>query len=95
MAYKFRNLSVLAYANGFTLWHYATGDPMADVLAPGYFADADNMLRTGDHIHVNADLSRCIHAGSVVINRTGGQIVAQRFWTGDPRYPAAPKEAAA
>jgi|DEB0MinimDraft_3_1074331.scaffolds.fasta_scaffold02622_8 hypothetical protein len=93
--YEARNLSVLAYANGFTLWHYATFDQMADVLAPGYFADADNMLRTGDHIHVNADLGRCIHAGSVVISKTGEQIVAQRFWTGDPRDPAAPKEVAA
>ena len=29
MAFAIRNLSVLAYANGFTLWHYA------DMLAEG------------------------------------------------------------
>ena len=26
MAYLSKNLSVLAYANGFTLWHYTTAD---------------------------------------------------------------------
>lgn len=26
MAFKNRNFSVLAYANGFTLWHYATNE---------------------------------------------------------------------
>jgi len=25
MAFAIRNLSVLAYANGFTLWHYKAG----------------------------------------------------------------------
>ena len=29
MAFAIRNLSVLAYANGFTLWHYKAGrDPL-------------------------------------------------------------------
>jgi hypothetical protein len=26
MAFSLRNLSVLAYANGFTLWHYKAGN---------------------------------------------------------------------
>ena len=26
MAFAIRNLSVLAYANGFTLWHYKAGN---------------------------------------------------------------------
>ena len=29
MAYATRNLSVLAYANGFTLWHYESADGAA------------------------------------------------------------------
>ena len=37
MACLARNLSVLAYANGFTLWHYRTGEPLAAVLAPELF----------------------------------------------------------
>ncbi|MBV8398190.1 MAG: hypothetical protein JOZ58_12660 [Acetobacteraceae bacterium] len=48
MAFTIRNLSVLAYANGFTLWHYKTGDERALVEMPGYFADAADMLAVGD-----------------------------------------------
>lgn len=47
--FAIRKLSVLAYANGFTLWHYKTGvDPMAAVKAPAYFGDAADMLTPGD-----------------------------------------------
>lgn len=35
MAYNAKNLSVLAYANGFTLWHYTTTDTAADVDTDG------------------------------------------------------------
>ena len=48
MPFAIRNLSVLAYANGFTLWHYKTGDERALVERPGYFADAADMLAAGD-----------------------------------------------
>ena len=37
MAYQSKDLSVLAYANGFTLWHYATADAAAAVDSAGYF----------------------------------------------------------
>lgn len=57
MAFRSRDLSVLAYANGFTLWHYRTGDGLDEVVgsAPsrGYFAGADELLRAGDQIIVN------------------------------------------
>jgi hypothetical protein len=33
MAYRSKDLSALAYANGFTLWHYRTSDAAAD--SPG------------------------------------------------------------
>ncbi len=35
MAFTASDLSVLAYANNFTLWHYVTID--ADVTTTGYF----------------------------------------------------------
>lgn len=54
MAYNSHNLTVLAYANGFTLWHYRTTDDISDVLQPGYFAAAADMLRLGDGMLVNA-----------------------------------------
>ena len=53
MAFKSRDLCVLAYANGFTLWHYTSEDSEAIVYAPGYFNDASDSIRTGDNIHVN------------------------------------------
>jgi hypothetical protein len=49
MAFSLRNLSVLAYANGFTLWHYKTGsDGLGEAGAVGYFADAADLLCPGD-----------------------------------------------
>lgn len=50
-----RNLSVLAYANGFSLWHYKTSqDTCLEVKGPGYFADAGHELSNGDMILVSA-----------------------------------------
>jgi hypothetical protein len=55
MAFSLRNLSVLAYANGFTLWHYKA-DP-ADHLHAGmqdFFAEAGDMLAGGDMLMVSS-----------------------------------------
>lgn len=61
MAYSARNLSVLSYANGFTLWHYTTPDTAAVVAGAGYFNDAADLLRKGDQIIANTST-----AGSLV-----------------------------
>lgn len=51
MSFALRNLSVLAYANGFTLWHYkAEADRLADAANPGYFADAADLIAEGDMV---------------------------------------------
>ncbi len=55
MAFSFSELSVLAYANGFTLWHYTTADTATDVTADGYFDTAAGQLRVGDVILANQD----------------------------------------
>jgi outer membrane protein assembly factor BamB len=55
MAFAIRDLSVLAYANGFTLWHYKAGtEALADVSGDDYFADAADMMAGGDMIMVSA-----------------------------------------
>jgi hypothetical protein len=55
MAFALRNLSVLAYANGFTLWHYKSGsDPLTQATAKGYFADAADLLAPGDMVMLSA-----------------------------------------
>jgi hypothetical protein len=55
MAFAIRNLSVLAYANGFTLWHYKAGkDRLEQVETRDFFADAADMLAGGDMMMVSA-----------------------------------------
>jgi hypothetical protein len=55
MAFALRNLSVLAYANGFTLWHYKSGaDKLNATAKPGYFADAADLLAEGDMVMLSA-----------------------------------------
>ena len=53
MSFQSKNFSVLAYSNGFTLWHYTTKDNNKDVFTNGYFNDGADMLRTGDMIMMN------------------------------------------
>ena len=51
MAFKLSDLSVLAYANNFTLWHYKSTD--ADVTGAGYFNSGSDMMRVNDLIIAN------------------------------------------
>lgn len=53
MAFNSMDLSVLAYANNFTLWHYITADET--VTADEYFNKATDLLRVSDLIIVNQD----------------------------------------
>jgi hypothetical protein len=55
MAFAIRNLSVLAYANGFTLWHYKAGRDGLDLVETrDFFSDAADMLAEGDMMMVSA-----------------------------------------
>ena len=49
-----RNLSVLCYAQGFTLWHYRAPATLADLLVPGHFAPLAELFATGDMVLVSA-----------------------------------------
>lgn len=75
MAYDAQNLSVLAYANGFTLWHYATPDPASDVDDAGYFDEAVDMLRTGDMVMANVETDGTPAAGLFVVRANNGSEV--------------------
>ena len=48
------NLSVLAYANGFTLWHYKDTATLATITASTYFTPVSKILNQGDMVMVNA-----------------------------------------
>jgi hypothetical protein len=65
MSFAIRNLSVIGYAQGFTLYHYranvdtlgatiAKATTLATVTAEGFFAPAADMLAPGDIILVSA-----------------------------------------
>ena len=75
MAYATRNLSVLAYANGFTLWHYRTPDLAAEVDNAGYFNPASRMVRIGDFILLNAGVESTPTHGVVVVVANSGTAV--------------------
>ena len=55
MDFAVRDLSVLAYAQGFTLWHYRAGALGLDrVAASRFFDDAGDMFAVGDMVLVSA-----------------------------------------
>lgn len=53
MSLVLSDLSVLAYANNFTLWYYKTTD--AAVTGGGYFNNASDMMNVNDLIIANLD----------------------------------------
>ena len=76
MDFAIRNLSVLAYAQGFTLWHYrAPTAPLARATAAGFFSPAADMLAAGDMMLVSAsDGGRLLFVHSA--SETGGVATA-------------------
>jgi hypothetical protein len=75
MAYAPKNLSALAYANGFTLWHYKTPDAVLDVDTAGYFNGAITMLRAGDFIMVNTNTGATVLSGIFIVRSNTGTVV--------------------
>lgn len=64
-----KNFSVLAYANGFTLWHYVSPDSEAEVMSPGYFDHNWDIVRTGDRIIVHLNGEKPAHLDLAVAER--------------------------
>lgn len=75
MAFQSNDLSVLAYANGFTLWHYTSPDAATDVDTAGYFNEATDMVRVGDMIIANTDTDGTPANGMFVITSNSGSSV--------------------
>ncbi|MBP9999370.1 MAG: hypothetical protein KBT14_01595 [Proteobacteria bacterium] len=68
MAFQNKKLSVIAYANGFTLWHYAANETLATISASGYFNNVITLMNTGDIILINASDKTTIMAITVAEN---------------------------
>lgn len=55
MAFQNKKLSVIAYANGFTLWHYAANEPMDNIDGKNYFGDIYTLCAVGDLFYIVDD----------------------------------------
>lgn len=53
MKFKNKNLSVIAYANGFTLWSYDDSElTLSEILEKDFFKDVWTLMAVGDMILV-------------------------------------------
>lgn len=75
MSFSPKELSVLAYANGFTLWHYRTADSASVVDTQGYFNTAGEVFRTGDIILANTGLGGSAAAGLFLVRNAQASLV--------------------
>lgn len=55
MAFQNKNFSVIAYANGFTLWHYTADEPVAAITADDYFTPVYTLMNKGDIVIINGN----------------------------------------
>ena len=79
MAFASKDLSVLAYANNFTLWHYATTD--SSVTGGGYFNAAAGMVRVNDLIITNLDTDGTPSTVFYVVTANSGTAVTVAAFT--------------
>lgn len=54
MSFTIRNITVLNYGNGFTLWHYKCPTDLLDCWTKGYFDSASGMLADRDMMLISA-----------------------------------------
>ena len=73
MTYASSGLSVLAYSNNFTLWHYTTADTA--VTSAGYFNSASDMLRENDLIIANIDTGDTPETIFYIVTGNSGGVV--------------------
>lgn len=89
-----KNFSVMSYANGFTLWNYATPDTLAQVKSAGYFNETAPFARCGDMILVNASSAGTLESAimSVAANAGGVVIVSAIASTTPAQAPETPAQ---
>ncbi len=75
MSFKSQDLSVIAYSNGFTMWHYSTNDIASDIDNASYFNQAAGMLRIGDVIFINSDIDNAMATGITTVNQNQNDTV--------------------
>jgi len=67
MAFQNKNLSVIAYANGFTLWYYQSPEEtLQEIEQPDYFSTIHSLLAVGDIFIINAKKETAMRKLSVL-----------------------------
>lgn len=69
-----KNLSVLAYSNGFTMWHYKTEAEKSEVEATGYFNKVANIFNVGDVLFMTVG-SETKQTSMYVVNSVENDVV--------------------
>jgi len=83
MSYKLENLSVLAYSNNFTQWHYKSEDGIKSILGKDYFNDATDMLRVGDMIIVNSGIDATLGNNIIFVVKNEEGVVETENYKGE------------
>lgn len=65
MAFQNKNLSVIACANGWTLWHYNANEPMDNIDGKNFFGSIWTLCAVGDLIYIVDDKGR-LHQRQVI-----------------------------
>lgn len=74
--YNSKNFSVMAYANGFTLWNYSTADTLVQVKAANYFNETAPFARVGDMIMVAANNETSVESSILSVKTIGDKTVS-------------------
>ncbi len=76
MAYDSKNFSVMAYANGFTIWNYQTADTLSTIKGSNYFDEAAPFIRKGDMIMATTETSGTIGAAILYVSNIADGVVS-------------------
>lgn len=76
MSYNSKNFSVMAYANGFTLWNYSTADTLTEVKTANYLNEAAPFVRPGDMIlTVASNTAAAIETAVLAVSKIDNGVV--------------------
>lgn len=65
MAFQNKNLSVIAYASGWTMWHYNANEPMDNIDGKNFFGDIYTLCAVGDLFYI-VDNQGILHQRQVI-----------------------------
>ncbi len=89
MSFMSKDFSVIAYANGFTLWNYTTKDTLDTVKGANYFNDIAPFARIGDMILTVANNQSTIAPAILAVTAIADGVVSVSDFTSSAGSAAA------